>query len=205
MSSCAIRESSRSSIAAGRATVRLAGFIAQSIVDGPGLRMTVFAQGCPHACVGCHNQHTHDFSGGQEHAVEDLLRRFDKNPLLSGITLSGGEPLARAGELAPLAEGVRLRGKTSGAILATRSRKRWRWPTVTTAWLNCSAPLMCLWTAGLIWKSERWTRRFAAAPTSGLSMRTGRFAQGGLCLPNCGGAIAVHDYLFAVEFVAEAT
>lgn len=111
MSSCAIRESSRSPIAAGRATVRLAGFIAQSIVDGPGLRMTVFAQGCPHACVGCHNQHTHDFSGGQEHAVEDLLRRFDKNPLLSGITLSGGEPLARAGELAPLAEGVRLRGK----------------------------------------------------------------------------------------------
>ena len=42
--------------------IRLAGLEPESIVDGPGYRFTVFVQGCPHNCPGCHNPQTHDFS-----------------------------------------------------------------------------------------------------------------------------------------------
>lgn len=92
-------------------TIRIAGVIRQSIVDGPGLRLVVFAQGCPHACPGCHNPETHDFGGGYDCRIEKILAEFDKNPLLRGATLSGGEPFCRAGELAPLAEELRRRGR----------------------------------------------------------------------------------------------
>ena len=92
-------------------TIRIAGVIKQSIVDGPGLRLVVFTQGCPHRCPGCHNPDTHDFDGGYDCPVDTILAEIDKNPLLSGITLSGGEPFARPGELIPLAEQVRGRNK----------------------------------------------------------------------------------------------
>ncbi len=91
--------------------VKLAGIIEQSIVDGPGLRMVVFAQGCPHHCAGCHNPATHAFRGGSDYTVATLLDMLDENPILSGITLSGGEPLAQAAGLAPLAREVKARGK----------------------------------------------------------------------------------------------
>ena len=45
--------------------IRIAGTVDDSIVDGPGFRYTVFAQGCPHHCPGCHNPETHDFAGGR--------------------------------------------------------------------------------------------------------------------------------------------
>lgn len=92
-------------------TIRIAGLAKESIVDGPGLRLAVFTQGCPHHCPGCHNPHTFDFEGGYLIRVDELLSELDKNPLLRGITLSGGEPLARAGEILPLALGAIDRGK----------------------------------------------------------------------------------------------
>ena len=91
--------------------IRIAGLAKQSIVDGPGLRLVVFAQGCPHRCPGCHNPETHDFDAGQEMPASDILAELDANPLLAGITLSGGEPLCQAGALLPLAAAVKERGK----------------------------------------------------------------------------------------------
>ena len=73
--------------------IRIAGVVNDSIVDGPGLRFTVFTQGCSHHCPGCHNPETHDFAGGQEETTENIIGKFSKNPLLSGITLSGGDPM----------------------------------------------------------------------------------------------------------------
>ena len=92
-------------------SIRVSGIIKQSVVDGPGLRLVVFTQGCPHRCPGCQNPETHDFEGGQDVPVEEIIKELDKNPLLKGVTLSGGEPLIRVEELLPLAIGAKQRGK----------------------------------------------------------------------------------------------
>lgn len=84
--------------------LRLAGVIRESIVDGPGWRFVVFAQGCPHHCPGCQNPQTHDFAGGYDSTVGRLIAEMQKNPLLSGVTLSGGDPFAQAEPFAVLAE-----------------------------------------------------------------------------------------------------
>lgn len=72
--------------------MRIAATLQDSIVDGPGLRFTVFVQGCSHRCPGCHNPQTHDPAGGEEQSVEALVARMRSNPLTDGLTLSGGEP-----------------------------------------------------------------------------------------------------------------
>ena len=83
--------------------MRIAGTVQDSIVDGPGLRFVVFAQGCVHNCEGCHNPETHDISGGEEKSVEEIIADMRKNPLTDGITLSGGEPFLQARDCAALA------------------------------------------------------------------------------------------------------
>lgn len=93
-----------------KTTLRLAGVIRNSIVDGPGIRMTVFTQGCPHKCEGCHNPDTHDINGGYETTAGKILSEIEKDPLLQGVTFSGGEPFLQAQALALLAKEVHIRG-----------------------------------------------------------------------------------------------
>lgn len=87
--------------------LRIAGVVKESVVDGPGLRYTIFTQGCPHHCAGCHNPQTHDFAGGYEVTVTELFDAINKVQLISGITLSGGEPFAQAAACAELANLVK--------------------------------------------------------------------------------------------------
>ena len=91
--------------------MRVSGIVDESIVDGPGLRYVVFTQGCPHHCKGCHNPQTHSFEGGFLLSTEAALGQMQENPLLSGITLSGGEPFEQAEALCALAEGAKALGK----------------------------------------------------------------------------------------------
>ena len=91
--------------------MRIASTISDSIVDGPGLRFTVFTQGCPHGCPGCHNHETHDPDGGREEGVEALAERLAANPLTDGLTLSGGEPFLQGMECAALARLAHGQGK----------------------------------------------------------------------------------------------
>lgn len=91
--------------------LRIAGVIDESIVDGPGIRFVIFTQGCPHHCPGCHNPQTHDFAGGQEVAISRLLSDIRSNPLLGGVTLSGGEPFCQPKPLAELVGALRQDGK----------------------------------------------------------------------------------------------
>lgn len=83
--------------------VRIAGIIKESIVDGPGIRMVVFAQGCRHKCPGCHNPETHSFDGGTLVEVGSIIEQAKRNPLLDGLTFSGGEPFEQAAAFAVLA------------------------------------------------------------------------------------------------------
>lgn len=77
-------------------TLRIAGVYRESIVDGPGLRFAIFCQGCSHECEGCHNPETWDFNGGYDCSFEKLLNAIDENPLLDGVTFSGGDPIYQA-------------------------------------------------------------------------------------------------------------
>ena len=92
--------------------VRLAGIVDESVVDGPGVRLVVFAQGCPHHCPGCHNPHTWNMDGGALVAAEEIVERLRANPVLAGVTLSGGEPFAQASEFGRLAMAVKRMGFT---------------------------------------------------------------------------------------------
>lgn len=83
-------------------SIRIAGVVRESIVDGPGLRFVVFCQGCPHGCKGCHNEATHDFDGGYDCDMEKILDAVAADPLLDGVTFSGGEPLCQPEAFAAL-------------------------------------------------------------------------------------------------------
>lgn len=87
--------------------IRVAGIVEDSITDGPGLRLTIFLQGCNRDCEGCHNPAARHMEGGTMYTVEEVAERIRRNPLLSGVTLSGGEPLLQAGKLAPLARRIK--------------------------------------------------------------------------------------------------
>ena len=91
--------------------LRIAGIISESVVDGPGVRYTIFTQGCPHNCEGCHNPQTHDFEGGYFADTDDLFDEMMADPLIRGVTLSGGEPFEQPRPLAELAARVHAAGK----------------------------------------------------------------------------------------------
>lgn len=91
--------------------LRISGTVKESITDGRGIRYTVFTQGCPHNCKGCHNPQTHDGSAGYTVEIEKLFEEFKENPLLKGITFSGGEPFLQPAPLAALADMVHGIGK----------------------------------------------------------------------------------------------
>jgi len=86
--------------------IRIASLLEDSIVDGEGLRLVVFAQGCLHACPGCHNPSSHALSDGYLVDEEEIIELLLSNPLLSGITLSGGEPFLQVEAFASLCEAI---------------------------------------------------------------------------------------------------
>lgn len=76
--------------------IDISGFAPNSITDGPGLRFTVFCQGCIHHCPGCHNPETHRFGVGQKYDIKDIYAMIKKDPLVKGVTFSGGEPFCQS-------------------------------------------------------------------------------------------------------------
>ena len=82
--------------------IKISGIVKESTVDGPGFRYVVFTQGCPHHCKGCHNPQTHSFDGGSYIDIDTILEDIKKNPLLRGVTISGGEPFMQAKKIAKL-------------------------------------------------------------------------------------------------------
>ncbi len=90
--------------------IKLSGIEPESIVDGPGFRFVVFTQGCRHNCKGCHNPQTHDPEGGYWEDTDNLILQIKKNPLLKGVTLSGGEPFDQAEALCDFVSQIKACG-----------------------------------------------------------------------------------------------
>lgn len=93
--------------------MRIYGIETCSIVDGPGVRMAVFVQGCPHHCEGCHNPGSWDFDGGTEMPVEDIIHTMQdlaERKWIDGLTLSGGDPMCQSGDCAKLARAAKKAG-----------------------------------------------------------------------------------------------
>ena len=88
----------------------LSGIVSDSIVDGPGIRTTIFSQGCPHHCPGCHNPETWGFGCGTPMEEETLVAIVQSNPLCRGVTFSGGEPFAQAAGFTKLAKLLKEKG-----------------------------------------------------------------------------------------------
>lgn len=84
--------------------IRIAGFEALSVVDGPGIRFVVFFQGCHHNCDGCHNPQALDPSAGEEYELDIVKAEIKSASGITGVTFSGGEPFLQTEALAELVQ-----------------------------------------------------------------------------------------------------
>jgi anaerobic ribonucleoside-triphosphate reductase activating protein len=80
--------------------MKVAGIIKNSVVNGVGVRDTLFLQGCPHHCKGCHNPQTWAYYDGEDRTVRSLVQEFADSP--NQMTISGGEPLLQYLDLVEL-------------------------------------------------------------------------------------------------------
>ncbi|MBR5227137.1 MAG: anaerobic ribonucleoside-triphosphate reductase activating protein [Clostridia bacterium] len=65
------------------------------VSNGPGIRVSIFMQGCTFNCKNCFNPETHDFNGGKEftdETIERVLQLCDNN-YIEGLSILGGEPM----------------------------------------------------------------------------------------------------------------
>lgn len=85
--------------------MKYAGINYNDMCAAPGVSVTLFTQGCPHHCEGCHNPETWDFNGGKEFTPEVLKNIVDgltKNGIKRSFCIMGGEPLCEQNTLLTL-------------------------------------------------------------------------------------------------------
>ena len=90
--------------------IRVLDIAYQTMADGPGFRTAIYCAGCSHHCPGCHNPNTHPATGGRDADTAEVIALIDNNPLLDGITFSGGEPFLQPSPLTKLAREAHARG-----------------------------------------------------------------------------------------------
>lgn len=77
--------------------MKYAGIIENDVVNGEGVCVSFFTQGCPHRCKGCFNPETWNFNGGKEVTIEELSAKIfnaiSKNGIQRNFSILGGEPL----------------------------------------------------------------------------------------------------------------
>lgn len=82
--------------------LRILGTYKETVVDGEGLRYSIYFAGCTHACKGCHNKESWCPDNGTlitEEYLDKIINEINSNPILDGITLSGGDPLYNPEEM----------------------------------------------------------------------------------------------------------
>lgn len=82
--------------------IKVLNIIQDSIVDGVGLRATIFFAGCPHRCKGCHNPESWNIGYGTDYTMDEIINQIQLNPITNGVTLSGGDPMYQAEVILPL-------------------------------------------------------------------------------------------------------
>lgn len=91
--------------------IRIAGIVEDTVVDGPGLRLCIYTQGCPHRCKGCQNPTSHSYFDGVWLDPDTIVKTFETNTLLDGVSFSGGEPFEQPTVLGRLAKKIKELGK----------------------------------------------------------------------------------------------
>ncbi len=78
------------------------------MVDGPGFRTSIYCAGCRHACPGCHNPQSWDFSGGRAMTTDEMMRIIEADPY-ANVTFTGGDPMYQPEGFAELAKAIHAR------------------------------------------------------------------------------------------------
>ena len=120
-------------------TLRVAGLVEDSIVDGDGFRFTIFVQGCKRRCPNCQNPETQPLESGHEETLAALLQKIRQNPLLTGVTFSGGEPFLQCAPLAELAKEIHAMGLDIWSYSKSSAHATTKPPTPCSPKSTCSS------------------------------------------------------------------
>lgn len=100
--------------------MRIAFINKEDVLNGPGIRVSLWTQGCRFNCPECHNKHLQDFNGGyefNENTLEELIEAINV-PHIAGLSILGGEPLQQ--------DGVQLRNLCK-AVSERTGKSIWLW------------------------------------------------------------------------------
>lgn len=91
-------------------TIRVLDIVEDTMVDGPGLRTSIYCAGCRHECPECHNPQSWDFNAGHNMTVEEIMKIIIADPF-ADVTFSGGDPMYQPEGFIALAEAIREQTK----------------------------------------------------------------------------------------------
>lgn len=89
-------------------TLRILSIMEDTMVDGPGLRTSIYCAGCEHRCEGCHNPQSWDVNGGRQATIDEIMSVIVADPF-ANVTFTGGDPMFQPEAFAALARKIRRR------------------------------------------------------------------------------------------------